>query len=225
MATQADFEGIYILTNPSFKDYVKIGKAVDQTIAQRLKQLNASSAVPFSFSIYATYKTDNATNIEKAVHKMLDKYRYELRAREKTESGRERVREFFLMEPDEAIIALQIIATSHGDEENVVKFKKTKDQIDEEKTAKQIEQRTRAENFSFDRKGIKPGTIIEFIKDSNLKAKVIDDKYIDYKGQTYSLTGLAKKFLGKEVVIGQINGVRFFQLNGKILKDYPDIND
>ena len=38
---------IYILKNPSFPDYIKIGYADD--VYSRLKQLNDKSAVPFSF--------------------------------------------------------------------------------------------------------------------------------------------------------------------------------
>ena len=40
---------IYILTNPSFPDYVKIGYA--DNVEERVRQLNASEAVPFSFHI------------------------------------------------------------------------------------------------------------------------------------------------------------------------------
>ena len=49
---------IYILTNPSFPQYVKIGYAGD--VKQRLDELNRSSAVPFAFRIYATYEVDSA---------------------------------------------------------------------------------------------------------------------------------------------------------------------
>lgn len=44
---------IYILTNPSFPDYVKIGYADD--IDKRLKQLNRSECIPFAFRVHATY--------------------------------------------------------------------------------------------------------------------------------------------------------------------------
>ena len=44
---------IYILTNPSFPDYVKIGYATN--IENRLKQLNRSECIPFAFRVYATY--------------------------------------------------------------------------------------------------------------------------------------------------------------------------
>ena len=45
---------IYILTNPSFPQYVKIGYATD--VNQRLDELNRSTAVPFAFRVYATYE-------------------------------------------------------------------------------------------------------------------------------------------------------------------------
>ena len=44
---------IYILTNPSFPEYVKIGYADD--VNKRLAQLNRSECVPFAFRVYATY--------------------------------------------------------------------------------------------------------------------------------------------------------------------------
>ena len=49
---------IYILTNPSFPDYVKIGYATD--IEKRLKQLNKSETIPFAFRAYAIYEVDKS---------------------------------------------------------------------------------------------------------------------------------------------------------------------
>ena len=48
---------IYILTNPSFPEYVKIGYADD--IDKRLKQLNRSECTPFAFRVYATYEVNS----------------------------------------------------------------------------------------------------------------------------------------------------------------------
>ena len=45
---------IYILTNPSFPDYIKIGYA--DNIENRLRQLNNSECTPFAFRVYATYE-------------------------------------------------------------------------------------------------------------------------------------------------------------------------
>ncbi len=47
---------IYILTNPSFPQYIKIGFAKD--VKKRLDSLNSSSAIPFAFRIYATYEVE-----------------------------------------------------------------------------------------------------------------------------------------------------------------------
>lgn len=48
---------IYILTNPSFPEYVKIGYAND--INRRLQQLNRSECIPFAFRVYATYEVSS----------------------------------------------------------------------------------------------------------------------------------------------------------------------
>ena len=56
---------IYILTNPSFPDYVKIGYATD--IEKRLKQLNRSETIPFAFRVYAIYEVDKGLT-DKELH-------------------------------------------------------------------------------------------------------------------------------------------------------------
>ncbi len=49
---------IYILTNPSFPDYIKIGYA--KNLEKRLQQLNRSETIPFAFRAYAVYEVDGA---------------------------------------------------------------------------------------------------------------------------------------------------------------------
>lgn len=44
---------IYILTNPAFPQYVKIGYAQD--LEKLLKQLNRSETIPYAFRAYAVY--------------------------------------------------------------------------------------------------------------------------------------------------------------------------
>ena len=84
---------IYILTNPSFPEYIKIGYADD--VEARVKQLNNSEAVPFSFHIYATFDvTERLTDIK--LHKFIDTINPELRSKEKI-GDKIRVREFYHM--------------------------------------------------------------------------------------------------------------------------------
>ena len=54
---------IYILTNPSFPEYVNIGYADD--VKKRLAQLNRSECVPFAFRVYATYEVSSINSKRK----------------------------------------------------------------------------------------------------------------------------------------------------------------
>ena len=47
---------IYILTNPSFPEYVKIGYADD--VKRRLKELNRSECTPFAFRLKSIPEID-----------------------------------------------------------------------------------------------------------------------------------------------------------------------
>jgi hypothetical protein len=84
---------IYILTNPSFPEYVKIGYADD--VKKRLQQLNRSECIPFAFRIYATYDVaDRLSDIQ--IHSIIDNLNPNLRAIENFE-GKKKVREFYAM--------------------------------------------------------------------------------------------------------------------------------
>lgn len=63
---------VNILTNPSFKeDWVKIGKSA-RPVDVRSKELD-NTAVPFPFEIFATMKTRKYNEVEKLVHKTIDR--------------------------------------------------------------------------------------------------------------------------------------------------------
>ena len=68
---------IYILTNPSFPDYVKIGYAHD--VGKRLQQLNQSECIPFAFRVYALYEVEHVL-ADKQIHKLLDSLNPDLRS-------------------------------------------------------------------------------------------------------------------------------------------------
>ena len=62
---------IYILTNPSFKEYVKIGYA--DNVEERVAQLNRSECTPFGFRIYATYEVGGRLK-DLPVHNLIDHF-------------------------------------------------------------------------------------------------------------------------------------------------------
>ena len=106
---------IYILTNPSFPDYVKIGYADD--IDKRLKQLNRSECIPFAFRVYATYKVNSRLSDLK-LHTIIDKLNPDLRSIDDF-NGQRRVREFYAMQPEEAYAILEAMAEIHDCKENL----------------------------------------------------------------------------------------------------------
>lgn len=84
---------IYILTNPSFPQYVKIGYA--DNVEPRLKQLNNSECIPFAFRIYATYEVEERLTDLK-LHALIDQLNPNLRSIDEVD-GKKRVREFYAM--------------------------------------------------------------------------------------------------------------------------------
>lgn len=97
---------IYILTNPSFPQYVKIGYASD--VNRRLAELNNKTATPFAFRIFATYEVENDRS-DTLVHNIIDTLNVELRTRDNL-NGKERIREFFALDPEDAYSILDSIA-------------------------------------------------------------------------------------------------------------------
>ena len=122
---------IYILTNPSFPEYVKIGYA--DNVEARVRQLNNSEAVPFSFHIYATFDvTERLT--DKKLHNFIDTLNPELRSKEKV-GDKIRVREFYHIKPEEIYSAFESMADVTGTSDRLHLWKETKEEIEEEKEA------------------------------------------------------------------------------------------
>ena len=101
---------IYILTNPSLPEYVKIGYADD--VNKRVQQLNSSEAVPFSFHIYATFDVIERLT-DKKLHDFIDKINPDLRSKEKV-GDKIRVREFYHIQADDIYSAFESMAEVNG---------------------------------------------------------------------------------------------------------------
>ena len=106
---------IYILTNPSFPDYVKIGYADD--VNKRLKELNRSECIPFAFRLYAYYEVPRRLTDMK-LHQMIDKLNPNLRSIEEFD-GKTRKREFYNMSAADAYSILETIAQINGLEDHL----------------------------------------------------------------------------------------------------------
>ena len=205
---------IYILTNPSFPDYVKIGYADD--IDKRLKQLNRSECIPFAFRVYATYEVDSRLSDLK-FHTIIDKLNPDLRSIDEF-NGQKRVREFYAMKPEEAYAILEAMAEIHDCKDNLKLNVPSVVEAQEEQLAQEIdtESHEKAENFSFSKCQIDIGEVIEYYDDPNIKCVVVSDRKVEYQGKEMSLTAAAKLISGKKYSIA---GPRFCKYKGEWLND------
>lgn len=205
---------IYILTNPSFEDYIKIGYADD--LDKRLAQLNRSECIPYAFRAYAVYKVDNRLS-DLQIHKIIDTINPNLRTIE-TFQGRRRVREFYAMTAENAYKIFEAIADMHGFSDRLIKIPPTQSDEEAEATAEEIaeERHERMSPFAFSKCNIEVGETVEFYNDPSITCKVISDKTVEYQGKEYSLTALAQELTHSQY---NLAGPRFFKYKGEPLNE------
>lgn len=199
---------VYILTNPSFKeDWVKIGKS-SRPVDVRSKELD-NTAVPLPFEIFATMKTGKYNEVEKLVHKTIDRLT-DLRIRQN--------REFFNVAPQVALDIFRDIAMTIDDAE-VVLYHENKPVIDKviEVHAKREVKRSR---FKFSMCGIQIGELITFLP-TGLVVKVVTDDAIEYEGRIYKLSPFVGTFMpeDKRNVSGAYQGAKYFSYKGRVLDE------
>lgn len=206
---------IYILTNPSFPDYVKIGFATD--IEKRLKQLNRSETIPFAFRVYAVYEV-GSTLTDRVLHELIDQLNPDLRTVE-TFDGKERVKEFYAMSPEKAYSLLECIAKISGTQERLKKLTPEGHEVLDEQIAEEVRKEAKRGPFRFSACNIPFGSKIQFVEDPTIQPTVIDDRHIEYNGETTSVSALAQKIKGFD---HPVQGTLWFTYNGERLSDLRD---
>lgn len=201
---------VYILTNPSFKeDWVKIGKS-SRPVDIRSKELD-NTAVPLPFEIYATLKTVKYEQVEKLIHKTIDRLT-DLRIRQN--------REFFNVSPAKALDILKDISMTLDDAEidevhlGDVRFKRTEKSVKESKGSKQ------RPRFKFSMVNIPIGATITFIP-TGAEVRVADEDHVEYEGRIYKLSPFVGTFMpdDKRNTSGAYQGAKYFTYKGEILDD------
>lgn len=203
---------IYILTNPSFPQFVKIGYA--DNVEKRVAELNRSSAIPYSFRVYATYEVSSRLTDLK-LHDVIEKLNPNLRTVERTE-GKVRKREFFAMAPEDAYALLEAMAEIHGTQDKLIIVEPTAAEKAQETDAEEI--REIAKPFRFSMCSIEPGEELEFwkttVEGSGIIVKVVDDRHIEYEGEVMSLSSFATQMVGS---VHGVAGPRYFKYKGEWL--------
>ena len=199
---------VYILTNPSFReDWVKIGKS-SRPVDVRSKELD-NTAVPLPFEILATMKTVKYNEVEKLVHKTIDRLT-DLRIRQN--------REFFNVAPQLALDIFRDIASTIDDAE-IILYEDSKP-ISED-IHKEVQKReVKRARFKFSMCDIKIGELITFTP-TGIQVKVASDDSIEYEGRIYKLSPFVGTFMPEEQrnTSGAYQGAKYFSYNGKMLDE------
>ena len=163
---------IYILTNQSMPDTIKIG--ITDNLERRIKELDNTS-LPLPFECYYAVEVEDASKIEKKIHEGLD----DARIRDN--------REFFNTTPEQAKSILEIAEIMGG------KDVTPKGDIVETAQDKQALEKSRKirKRFNFEMINIQPGTILNFVKDNTITCEVHDDRKVKFRDKITSLSDAA----------------------------------
>lgn len=192
---------IYILTNPSFPQYVKIGYAND--LKYRLKSLNRSECIPFAFRVYAYYKVPKRlTDLE--IHKIIDTINPNLRAIE-TIDGKERKREFYELSANDAYEILLGIAKINGMESNITLVEPTSKEIKEEEEAeegrtKRVMTQLPRMDWLIEQGIVNIGDEVYIINHPDEVAVIKNAESVEHKGEVMSFNQFGCKITGWKAI-------------------------
>ena len=200
---------VYILTNPSFReDWVKIGKTMN--MEKRLKTLN-TTALPLPFKVYATIKTSKYEELEKIIHKQIDRL---------TDLRINQSREFFNVHPAQALDIFLDQATAL-DDAIVTKYENGKPRQMYpvlEKSKEEKEKKPQRPPFDFSMVGLNVGDKVIFDA-LNLEVKVAGRNKVEYEGRLWSLSAFCGTYLPENMhnASEAYQGPKYFSYQGKTL--------
>lgn len=177
-----------------------------------------NTAVPLPFEIYATLRTRKYSEVEKQIHKQIDRLT-DLRIRQN--------REFFNIAPSVALDIMRDIAdllddaelTIYIDGKPVVSKNKEEDHKFEKEKKEKLRKAPKPP-FKFHMIGLNVGDTVIF-DPLNLSVRVASDDKIEYDGRLYSLSAFTANFLPEEMqtASGTYQGPKYFSYQGKKLSD------
>ena len=215
---------VYILVNPCLDGWVKIGMSTRTNINERLVELNRPENLPLSYRAYAVYEVNDPEKVEKHIHNLFDAIDESLHAREELSNGRIREREFFRISEEKAFRVLEIVSMLRDERANLKRIMPNEEQIAEDEIA---EQAARRPNFKFSMVKIPIGSELLFLYDDTCICKTVDmNNKVEYNGEEYSLTGLARKLLNERGRGGyNVPGPRYFMYKGETLAHLRNIKE
>jgi len=189
---------VYVLTNPSIPDIVKIGMTTDLTT--RMRSLYNSS-VPVPFECYFACTVKNMSFVEKQLHDGFDDFRVNPK------------REFFRIDPERVVSILKMVMI----EDVTPKDDIVDDEIDQRSLDKEKKVRGR---FNFDMINVPVGSILTFVKDPTITSVVIDKHKIEFEDEIHSLSSSTLKIVHRMgYTWKQVSGPTYWMYEGETLTE------
>jgi PAS domain-containing protein len=189
-------EIIYILTNEAMPGYVKIGKT-STNMEQRIRELSSSTSVPLPFTCFYACTVKDANFAEHQLHDAFDNNRINPK------------REFFQIAPERVVSALKL-----AEIENITPQKEFFDNKEDQQALHKA--RAMRSIFRFSMVNIPNGAELVFSRDENKKAKVVDDRAIEFNGKITSLSASAREILGYKYGVA---GTDYWMYEGETLDE------
>ena len=177
--------------------YVKIGRT-SNGLEQRIRELSGSTSIPIPFTCFYACTVNNAQFVEHQLHDAFDNNRTNPR------------REFFQIAPERVVAALKL-----AEIENITPKKDIVENKEDQRSLNNIRAEMRAK-FNFKLVNISAGSELIFSRDENIKAKVADNKLVEYGGQLVSLSEAAKQALGVNYLV---QGPAYWMFEGETLDE------
>lgn len=192
-------EIVYLLTNPTIPDLVKIGRTTD--LEARLRQLSTHSGVPVPFECFFACEVQDSVKVERALHDAFGDHRINPK------------REFFRLNPDRAVAILELVALKDAAPSiEIVEDQAELDALHREQS--------RRENFRFSMVDVPIGSVLKFSKDENFIAHVIDDKRIEFEGAITSTSAAAAVLLHRRGwTLKAAQGPLYWMFDGETLAE------
>ena len=189
---------VYVLTNPSIPDIVKIGMTSDLTT--RMRSLYNSS-VPVPFECYFACTVNDMSFVEKQLHDGFDDFRVNPK------------REFFRIDPERVVSILKMVMI----EDVTPKGDIVEDEIDQRSLDKEKKVRGR---FNFDMINVPVGSILTFVKDPTITSTVVDKHKIKFEDEVHSLSSSTLKIVHRMgYTWKQVSGPTYWMYEGETLTE------
>lgn len=201
-STAMEYSGIvYVVTNPSMPNMVKIGKTSVQDVNSRMRQLYTTS-VPTPFECACAKAVEDARQLESALHTAFAPSRVNQN------------REYFMIDTEQAVALLKTFPGRDVTPD-------VSDSLDsgvsesERASARRISRRPQ---MDFNVMSIPVGSTLSF-QDGSTDVETVNGKKVKYDGQEMSLTAVTRVLLDIDY---NVQPASYWYYNGELLKNIYD---